>query len=120
MVPGSPDQIFTYEFDFICATPNNFLQFVRWDGSQGTFTALGSSINIPDTQDGDVFRCRATGPQGNVVLTAWRNDVLIGSFNDTDATLSIGSGRPGMGFEYRSTPDAGLEVGFKRYEAYNL
>jgi hypothetical protein len=111
MIPGSPDQIHSYEFDWI----PGFLQLVRWDGPQGTFVPLVASVATPTLTDGDILECSVSGPVGAVVLTAKLNGSLVQTFTDTDSTNGIGSGAPGIGFEYRTTSADAKNIGFKSF-----
>lgn len=98
MIPGSPDNIFTYEFDFI-ASGTNRCDIVRWDGTQGTFVLLSSVTLSANLVTGDIIKVSAIGPKGAVVLSVFLNGVLQGSFTDTDAANSLASGQPGIGFD---------------------
>lgn len=114
MVPGAPDKIFTYELDWTVG----FVQFVRWDGPQGTFTPLGaSSVAVPILNDGDILESWSIGQPPNVNLICNYNGVQKINIFDTDAVKGLGAGNPGIGTDQAAGSGDGTDLGFKSYHA---
>jgi hypothetical protein len=113
MVPGPPDQVFTYEIDVIPAQTE--IVIVRWNGTQGNFTNL-SSGPITTINDGDVIEATITGPANAVVITVTLNGAVIVTANDS---AGYATGNPGMGFD-AGTPANGMNFGIRSYTATSL
>ena len=113
MIPGSPDQVFTYEIDVIPAA--SVISIVRWDGPQGTFTKLRDSGPI-SINDGDVIDATVTGPANAAVITVKLNGAVVVAFTDT---AGLAAGNPGIGFD-AGTPANGANFGIRSYTARSL
>lgn len=110
MTPGSPDQIQTYEFDFVPSSAS--IAIVKWLGQQGTITVLTNPANsLPTFNDGDIIKVSAIGPASARVLTAYYNGSVIATATDTSGYVT---GNPGIGFD-AGTPANGANLGLKSY-----
>lgn len=125
MVPGTPNKVFTYEWDI--TGDGGLFSLVRWDGDvqgAGAFTVLINAQNLSTTPpivgafaDGDELWCICTGPVGNVRLQGFRNGASFCDFTDTDAVKGLGSGNPGIGFDNNGDGDI---LGFRQITADSL
>jgi hypothetical protein len=66
---------------------------------KGALLTQVRSYAVPRT--GDRFRARIEGQR----VRAWWNGVLKIDYTDTDASLRIATGNPGIGFFVRSSPN---------------
>ena len=107
MVPGSPDQIFTYEVDILPGSSQ--ITLAKWTGSLGIFAPL-ISRPISGIADGDIFVASAIGPPSSTVITAWKNGTQILTFTDASGL----TGNPGIGFDAGNQAD-GAAFGIKSY-----
>lgn len=85
-----------YEVSFSCMTGGGaYLLIVRWNGAYNDFTELlgpvfGAQYSVGT---GDVIRGEISG----FTISAYKNDVLMGSVTDTDAAKRWATGNPGIG-----------------------
>jgi hypothetical protein len=84
---------------------------VAYDGSYcnlGRFKGdnLVGPISMPMPATGDKYRARIEGQR----IRMWWNDVLKIDFTDSDATLKIATGNPGIGFWANGAPSN--EIGY--------
>lgn len=108
MVPGTPDEIYTYEVDILPSLAAVVL--VKWGGPQGQFTNLASGT-LDGVADGDVFTASAIGPANATVFTVTKNGRTILQFTDTAA---YATGNPGIGMD-AGNPADGANLGWKSY-----
>ena len=96
-------------YEFLWAHAGTW-QIVRWDGAKGTFNfglpVTGPGPGTPVEGDRMEFRYDATNA-ADVVLTCYKNGVLVGTAHDTTAGRIL-SGNPGLSFYATSGSNADM------------
>jgi hypothetical protein len=108
MVPGSPDQVYTYE---VAVAPSlGAVVLYKWAGARGAVTYLKDAY-LDGVRDGDVFMASAVGPPENTVIKVWKNGTLRLTYTDYSG---LASGNPGIGAN-AGNPTDGAKLGWRSY-----
>jgi len=76
-------------YEINVAHDGSYMILGRFKGAQ-----LGSTRTVPTPKSGDKFRARIEGQR----IRVWWNDVLKIDYTDTDPSLQVTTGNPGIGF----------------------
>ena len=103
-------------YEIIWSVGNSYMGIVRWNGSEGNFTDIGT-YTYPGTDsrnnvaNGDIISATIDA-SGNI--KAFKNGILYATATDT--TYATGARAPGMGFDYNSTT-GGNQFGLSSFSA---